>query len=253
MIGGVRHRRDRRSHEARGPRTLRVGGVFDHVTIRVADREASERFYATVLGAVGIGQTHSGGTLAEWDDFSLAAADADHPVTRRLHVGFAAPSRDLADAFWRAGIAAGHRDGGAPGPRPAYQEDYYGGFLLDPDGNSAEAVHHALTPERSGIDHLWVRVADPAAARRLYETIAPYAGFEVSAAGPGRVHCAGRGGSFSLVAGGEPTVGVHIAFPATERAAADAFHRSAIAAGYLERGSSRALRRPGSGGRTGRR
>lgn len=45
------------------------------------------------------------------------------------------------DAFWRAGIDAGYRDDGAPGPRPVYGPDYYGGFLLDPDGNSAEAVH----------------------------------------------------------------------------------------------------------------
>jgi catechol 2,3-dioxygenase-like lactoylglutathione lyase family enzyme len=73
--------------------------VFDHVTIRVADRQASERFYAAVLRAVGIAQTYSGEGFAEWDDFSLAPADPEHPVTRRLHAGFAAPSRDAVDAF----------------------------------------------------------------------------------------------------------------------------------------------------------
>ena len=51
--------------------------VFDHVTIRVSDREASERFYATVLSTLGIEQTHSGEHFPEWDDFSLAAADAE--------------------------------------------------------------------------------------------------------------------------------------------------------------------------------
>ena len=117
--------------------------MFDHVTIRVTDRGASERFYATVLGAVGIVQTHTGDAFPEWDDFSLAAADAEHPPTRRLHLGFAARSRALVDAFWRAGTEAGHRDDGAPGPRPQYRHDYYGGFLLDPDGNNAEVVHHA--------------------------------------------------------------------------------------------------------------
>jgi hypothetical protein len=55
------------------------------------------------------------------------------PLTRGLHVGFCAPSREAVDAFWQAGIAAGYRDDGAPGPRPVYGPDYYGGFLLDPD------------------------------------------------------------------------------------------------------------------------
>ena len=60
-------------------------------------------------------------------------------MTRRLHIGFAAPSREHVDAFWRAGTEAGYQDDGAPGPRPQYHADYYGAFLLDPDGNSAEA------------------------------------------------------------------------------------------------------------------
>jgi hypothetical protein len=84
----------------------------------------------------------------------------------------------------RAGRDAGAGDGGAPGPRPRYRDDYYGGFLLDPDGNSVEAVHHALTPERRGIDHLWLRVADLGAARPFYETIAPHAGLEVATPTP---------------------------------------------------------------------
>jgi hypothetical protein len=62
-------------------------------------------------------------------------------VTRGLHVGFRAPSREAVDAFWQAGIDTGYRDVGAPGRRTVYGPDYYGGFLLDPDGNSAEAVH----------------------------------------------------------------------------------------------------------------
>jgi hypothetical protein len=69
------------------------------------------------------------------------------------------------DAFWQAGIDAGYRDDGAPGPRAVYGPDYYGGFLLDPDGNSAEAVHtEREDPVPDGcVDHLWIRVRDPAA------------------------------------------------------------------------------------------
>ena len=62
-------------------------------------------------------------------------------MTRGLHVGFGAPSREHVDAFWQAGVEKGYPDDGR-GARPQYREDYYGGFLRDPDGNSAEAVHH---------------------------------------------------------------------------------------------------------------
>jgi catechol 2,3-dioxygenase-like lactoylglutathione lyase family enzyme len=77
--------------------------VFDHVTIRVSDRGASERFYDTVLRAVGIEQSYSDEHFAEWKDFSLAAADAEKPVTCRLHVGFYVPSRAHVDRFWSIG------------------------------------------------------------------------------------------------------------------------------------------------------
>jgi catechol 2,3-dioxygenase-like lactoylglutathione lyase family enzyme len=119
-----------------------VGPVFDHVTIRVSERAASERFYGTVLATLGIEPTHTGDAFAEWDDFSIAAADGDRPVTRRLHIGFVAPSHEHVDAFHRAGVEAGYRDDGAPGPRVQYRHDYYGAFLLDPDGNNIEAVNH---------------------------------------------------------------------------------------------------------------
>jgi catechol 2,3-dioxygenase-like lactoylglutathione lyase family enzyme len=206
--------------------------MFDHVTIRVADRGASERFYETVLSTLGIERTHSDDDLAEWDVFSLAAGRA---VTRRLHIGFRAPSRAEVDAFWRAGVDAGYRDDGAPGPRPQYTEDYYGGFLLDPDGNSAEAVHHG--DMRGGmVDHLWIRVADVEASARFYETIAPRAGLEVRRLRPRHVQCVGAAGTFSLVSG-TPTEHAHLAFPAADDATVDAFHRAAAAAGYRDNGA----------------
>ena len=96
--------------------------MFDHVTIRVADRTASEAFYATLLTQLGIDITCSAGPFAEWRDFSLAQADGDHPPTQRLHVAFVAPTNEQVDAFWQAGVDAGYRDDGAPGPRPQYLE-----------------------------------------------------------------------------------------------------------------------------------
>jgi catechol 2,3-dioxygenase-like lactoylglutathione lyase family enzyme len=210
--------------------------VFDHVTIRVSDRAASKAFYDTVLEPLGVETTYSDARFAEWDDFSLAAADDENPVTRRLHIGFGARSREHVDAFWRAGTEAGHPDDGAPGPRPEYRDDYYGAFLLDPDGNSAEAVDHGDIRPPGHIDHLWIRVAEVAAARRFYELIAPYAGFELKHDEPDHAHFVGAGGSFSLVSG-TPTEHAHLAFPATDNATVDAFHRAAIDAGYLDNGA----------------
>jgi catechol 2,3-dioxygenase-like lactoylglutathione lyase family enzyme len=210
--------------------------VFDHVTIRVSDRQASERFYHTVLSAIG----------SEWNDFSLLDADAETPVTRGLHIGFGAPSRDLVDAFWHAGVDAGFQSDGEPGPRPEYGDDYYGGFLLDPDGNSAEAVHHEGS--RTGrVDHLWIRVADLGASKAFYATIAPHAGLGPARDRGSRVQYPGRPGSFSLLPGDRRTENLHMAFPAPDNQAVDDFHRAAIEAGYRDNGTpgERAIYHPG--------
>lgn len=210
--------------------------MFDHVTIRVSDRAASELFYGLVLSTIGIERTHTDEHFPEWDDFSISQASDGKPVTRRLHIGFAAPSREHVDEFWRVGTDAGYRDDGAPGPRPQYREDYYGSFLLDPDGNSAEAVHHSL--EREGIDHLWIRVADVAAAQRFYELVAQHAGFRFNKVNgdPYRAQFVGEGGSFSVVEDGEPTEHLHMAFPVSANSAVEAFHRAALDAGYRDNG-----------------
>ena len=110
--------------------------MFDHVGIAVSDFAASERFYRTVLSVLGVEPSHADAELVEWDHWAIGPMDREHPVTCGLHVGFRAPSREAVDAFWQAGIDAGYRDDGAPGPRTIYGPDYYGGFLLDPDGNT---------------------------------------------------------------------------------------------------------------------
>jgi catechol 2,3-dioxygenase-like lactoylglutathione lyase family enzyme len=220
--------------------------VFDHVTVRVSDREASQRFYDTVLATLGIVTTYQDGRFSEWDDFSLTAADDENPVTRGLHVAFVAPTREHAGRFWQAGTEAGYRDDGPPGPRPEYGDDYYGAFLLDPDGNSAEAVHRDEVRPPGHVDHLWIRVADRPAAQRFYETIAPYSGFELRHDRE-RSHFVGAGGSFSLVPETPTTEHLHIAFAADDNATVDAFHRTAIEAGYRDNGApgERSMYHPG--------
>ena len=159
-----------------------LGAVFDHVVVAVSDLAASERFYRTVLSVLGVEPTHADAELVEWEDFGIGPTDRDHPVTRGLHIAFRAPDRAHVDALWQAGVDAGHRDDGAPGPRPRYGPTYYGGFLLDPDGNSVEAVHgeRSQAVPDGRIDHLWIRVHDLQASRRFYATIAPYAGIALA-------------------------------------------------------------------------
>ena len=151
--------------------------MFDHVTIGVADRHLSERFYRTVLSALGYDAPSSGDAFLEWNDFSVVQAVPPRPVTTGLHIAFVAPRREAMEAFWRAGVEAGYRDDGAPGPRPQYGPDYEGAFLIEPDGNGAEATFHGDRRSGQRIDHLWIRVADRAASRRFYTTVGEALGF----------------------------------------------------------------------------
>ena len=208
--------------------------MFDHVTIRASDVAASKRFYDTVLGVLSL-ERHQAGEYLEWGDFSVSEPSPDHPVTRRLHIGFRADSRELVDEFWRVGTEAGYRSDGEPGPRPEYTPDYYGAFLLDPDGNSVEAVNHEI-PRTASIDHLWIRVRDLDEARRFYELIAPWADFAPRGSHRFGVGFAGPQGSLSLIPGDDPTEYVHVAFPASDDATVDAFHRAAVESGYRDNG-----------------
>ena len=72
-------------------------------------------------------------------DFWVAEGKPSEP---RIHIAFHAENRKLVDEFYRAALAAGGRDNGPPGPRPHYHENYYGAFVLDPDGHNIEAVCH---------------------------------------------------------------------------------------------------------------
>ena len=212
--------------------------MFDHVTIGTADRDASERFYRTVLGALDHAPSAESDDFVEWNDFSIAQADGRRPVTTRLHVAFVAASRERMEAFWRAGVEAGYRDDGPPGPRPQYAPDYEGAFLLDPDGNSVEATFRGDMRTEGRIDHLWFRVGDRDASRRFYGAIAEAAGFREDDHLPDRTRYTGgpASGSFSIV-DGPATSPFHVAFAVAGRAAVERFHRTAIAAGARDNGA----------------
>lgn len=124
--------------------TLHRGRLIDHVQLVVRDLEASRRFYTAVMAAldVPLGGTVEGGFW--FDELFVSTADSPEAagrLTGRHHLAFQARDRAAVDAFFRAGLAAGGSDHGAPGLR-RYHPGYYAAFVLDPDGNNIEAVHH---------------------------------------------------------------------------------------------------------------
>ena len=217
--------------------------VFDHVGVRVSDLDAARRCYGLALGSLGYGEPDTDGHFYEWEDFSIAQASAERPVTRNLHVAFAAHSRDEVDAWWRTMTGAGLPDHGSPGLRPQYSPSYYGAFVRDADGNSVEAVHREEPRPEKGriadnrIDHLWIRVRDLAASRRFYEAVAPAVGLRVHDGSENRFHVAGDGRSFALVRDDPVTENVHLAFPGRDLQTVEAFHRAALAAGAPDNGA----------------
>jgi len=115
------------------------GRLIDHIQLRVADLEASKRFYRAVFAALGLPDV-----LVEGDGYFYADelfVDKATDYVTRVHLAFQAPSREVVAAFHRAALAAGGRDNGAPGERD-YHPGYYGAFAFDPDGNNVEAVYH---------------------------------------------------------------------------------------------------------------
>ncbi len=211
--------------------------MFDHVMIRASDRGRSDDFYRCVFETLGIPPTHAGFDYIGWDEFELTAAEDDHPVTRDLHVGFVADSRDQVDRFWEAGTAAGYADDGKPGERAHYDPTYYGAFLLDPDGNSVEAVHHDDVRRGGHIDHLWIGVRDLDAAVAFYTTIARHTGLRLGLAEERRCQVRGAWATSAVVADGRPaTSGLHLAFPAPDARTVREFHAAALAAGYEDNG-----------------
>ena len=129
-----------------------VGRLLDHVHLRVRDLEASRRFYEAALGT--LGRDVSGGEGYFQSDELFVSGDG--PPTENLHLAFQTDGEEAVARFYDAAIAAGGRDNGAPGERP-YHPGYYSAYVLDPDGNNVEAVHHGrarrsaesvvLTPE----------------------------------------------------------------------------------------------------------
>ncbi|MGO9007750.1 MAG: VOC family protein [Beijerinckiaceae bacterium] len=118
--------------------------MLDHVAIGVSNIERSKAFYDAALEPLGVERL-----FAEGDAFGYGTNGKPffwivlrEAVRAGTHVAFAATDRAVVDRFHEAGLAAGGRDNGLPGLRPHYHANYYGAFILDPDGHNIEAVCH---------------------------------------------------------------------------------------------------------------
>ena len=130
--------------------------MIDHTGITVSDFEISKSFYDKVMAPLGAsllyvvppeftGGVKVGGYGRERPTFWLREGEA---AKERQHIAFTARSRAEVDGFHAAGLAAGGKDNGAPGLRPHYHPNYYGAFVIDPDGNNMEAVCHEFEPAK---------------------------------------------------------------------------------------------------------
>jgi catechol 2,3-dioxygenase-like lactoylglutathione lyase family enzyme len=115
---------------------LKRGRLIDHLHLKVRDLEASHRFYAALLGVLGIE------LVSTPDHFFADELWVDVGETSsHVHFAFQAADRAMVDAWYAAGLAAGGRDNGPPGERK-YHPGYYAAYLFDPDGHNVEAVYH---------------------------------------------------------------------------------------------------------------
>jgi len=129
---------------------MSVSNRFDHIGFVVSDIKRSKAFYDAALKPLGIGlvmevteEMTGGHAHAGYGSDGrpyLWLGNGDGRLRGKLHVAFSAPDRATVDAFYKAAIAAGGADNGAPGLRPLYHDAYYAAFVLDPDGHNIEAV-----------------------------------------------------------------------------------------------------------------
>ena len=118
-------------------------------------------------------------SFSVWGNFALTQTDDEHPITRRVHIAFIAPTRAHVGRFRRAGLRTGLADDGPPGPRPDYGDDYYAASLKDRADNSFEAVHRDGHRPSGNIDHAAIRVTDVEASTAFYSTIGAAAGLAI--------------------------------------------------------------------------
>ena len=123
---------------------LHRGRLIDHIQLVVRNLSAAQTFYAAIFDVLNIPMGGADDGFFWADELFVSTPDseaAQGALTGRHHLAFQAQSRAMVDAFYKAALANGGKDNGAPGER-AYHPGYYAAFVLDPDGNNIEAVYH---------------------------------------------------------------------------------------------------------------
>ena len=118
--------------------------MYDHIGIRVANLDASIRFYVAALAPLGYvlcTKDASGAGFGPKGEPALWLYLHQGDAGTGAHIAFRAPDHAAIGKFHSEGVKAGGRDNGAPGPRKDYSPTYFAAFLIDPDGNNVEAVH----------------------------------------------------------------------------------------------------------------
>jgi catechol 2,3-dioxygenase-like lactoylglutathione lyase family enzyme len=209
--------------------------MFDHITLRVADLAVADHAFTTVLDELDIEKTATTPSLSMWGNFALTQTDEEHPIARRVHIAFIAPSAASVERFAQAGISAGFAEA-APAGAVSDAEDHCGARLEDGAGNRFEAVHRDGERPRGAIDQLAIHVEDLDASCAFYSTIGAAAGLAIGRQGADRATFSlGASDGSLLVLAGEPTKNVHIAFSGEDEAVRR-FHADATAAGYRSNG-----------------
>ena len=119
--------------------------MINHVSIGVRDLARTKRFYDAALKSLGYACLSEGESSLGYgrEGIGFWISTTERPVApdanSGLHFCFEAPNRDSVNAFYAAALAAGGRDNGKPGVRADYAENYYAGFVVDPDGYRLEA------------------------------------------------------------------------------------------------------------------
>ncbi len=117
--------------------------MYDHIGLKVADLDASVRFYTTALAPLGYelcSRDETGAGFGPKGEPALWLYLHKGPPAEGAHIAFRAPDHAAIAKFHAAGMKAGGRDNGAAGPREDYSPTYFAAFLIDPDGNNVEAV-----------------------------------------------------------------------------------------------------------------
>jgi len=123
---------------------LHRGRLIDHIQLVVRDISRSQTFYSAILASLHVPMGGTGEGYFWADELFVTAVDSPAALgvlTGRHHLAFQAQDRAMVDIFYKAALAHGGQDNGAPGER-AYHPGYYAAFVLDPDGNNIEAVYH---------------------------------------------------------------------------------------------------------------